>query len=60
MKCPKCDENIETVRVYSEAYQVSTLKGSKIDNYGSVQELTETVAIECPICGEDIINYIEQ
>jgi len=60
MKCPKCDAEIKNVRVYSEAYQVGELKGSKIDGYGPVQELTETIAIECPECGEDIINYIEQ
>jgi len=61
MKCPKCDAKIDHVRVYSECYQCGELEeGNKIQSYGPVQKLTETIAIECPECGEDIINYIEQ
>lgn len=59
-KCPKCNKPIDSVRVYSEAYQIGTLEGLKIVDYGSVEELTETISIECPECSEDIIDFIEQ
>ena len=60
MKCPKCDAKIDHVIVYSECYQYGNLEKSKIIDYGSVKERTEIESINCPECGEDIINYIEQ
>jgi len=58
--CPGCKKALDDVRVYSEAYQIGELQGNKIVVYGSVEELTETVGIECPECGKDIMNLIEQ
>ena len=52
-KCPSCDKELDNVRVYSECWQNATLKGNSIEDYGSVEELTETIAIECPHCGYD-------
>jgi endogenous inhibitor of DNA gyrase (YacG/DUF329 family) len=59
-KCPECKKPIESVRVYSECYQIAMLDGLKITDYGPLEEITETIAIECPECSQDIINFIEQ
>jgi len=60
MKCPNCKEEIDCVRVYSECYQIGALEGNKIVDYGSVEEITETVGIECPKCGHDIRLLVEE
>ena len=60
MKCPKCKKEIKSVRVYSETWQKGTLKGNVIEDYGKIEELTETISIECPECNEDISEHIEQ
>lgn len=59
-KCPKCFKDIESVRVYSECYQIAMLDGLKIKDWGSVEEITETIAIECPECSQDIQDWIIQ
>lgn len=53
MICPQCKKATPWVRVYSECWQRGELNENKIMDYGSVQELTETIAIECPECGYD-------
>lgn len=58
--CPKCHKPIKSVRVYSECYQIGTLKGLAIIDYGRIEEITDTVAIECPECSADIIDFISQ
>ena len=50
---PKCDDK---VRVYSECYQYGTVINGKIDDYGSVEEITETIAIECNNCNYDFYS----
>jgi len=62
MKCPKCKTEIEYVRVYSQCYQNAYFKEgtNKIEDYHSVEEILETLAIECPECDEDIINEVEE
>jgi DNA-directed RNA polymerase subunit RPC12/RpoP len=60
MKCPKCKKEIDSVRIYSQCYQVGELKDNKIINYGSVEEILETLGIECPECSEDITKHIEE
>lgn len=59
-KCPKCKKPIENVRVYSECYQMATLNGLKITEYGTVEEVLETKSIECPECSQDIKEHIEE
>ena len=51
--CPSCKKELDSVRLYSECYQLCALKYNTIIDYGSVEELTETIAIECPHCGYD-------
>ena len=53
IKCPGCGKELDKVRVYSEAWQLGTLQGNTIVDYGPCEELTETIAIECPHCGYD-------
>jgi hypothetical protein len=59
IKCPKCKKKIYTVRVYSECYQNAELDGNKITNYGSVEEVLETVGIECSNCGHDVSKLVK-
>lgn len=56
MVCPNCKKEIERVRVYSECYQWGTLYGNKITDYAPVEEITETIAIECAECAYDFYN----
>ncbi len=58
MKCPNCKKEIEKVRVYSEAWQWATLKGKEIDEYGSIEEVLETICVECPECNTEIDDSI--
>lgn len=60
MKCPNCKKEIEKVRIYSECWQYGTLEKNTVSDYGSIEDILETVAIECPECNADIINSIEQ
>lgn len=63
MICPnkKCKKLLTRVRVYSECWQLATLKKgtNEIENYGRVKEITETTGIECPDCGADLIKKID-
>lgn len=55
MKCPKCNEEIETVLVFSRCSQTGYLNAEgKIDDYSEVDEIYETESIECPECGNVI------
>lgn len=51
MKCPDCKKEIKKVLVYSECFQIGILEKNKIVECGSIEEITETIAIECPKCG---------
>jgi DNA-directed RNA polymerase subunit RPC12/RpoP len=50
MICPQCKEEIKHVNVYSECVQKGNLEGNKVVDYDLIDEITETVAIECPEC----------
>ncbi len=59
MKCPKCKKGLENVNVYSEALQIAELNDNSIISYGSVEEIFETLRIECPFCGKEITKLIK-
>jgi len=59
MKCPKCKKEITQVNVISECWQKAYLLKNKINDYDSIEEITETKKIECPECHEDIKDYIK-
>lgn len=54
MKCPECKNEIEHVNVISKCWQKATLEGNKMIDYGSVEDVLETLAVECPECSADI------
>ena len=61
-QCPKCKAKLDNVNVYSQCLQCGELDGNKVDSYrrSSVEEVLETLAIECPECGADITKLIEE
>ena len=51
MKCPKCKHKLTRVNVISECWQKAWVDAKgKITEYGSVEEVTDTLFIECPDC----------
>ena len=56
IKCPECKKVQDKVRVYSECYQYGTVINGKIDDYESVEEITETIAIKCDYCDYDFYS----
>jgi hypothetical protein len=62
MKCPKCGKDIERVIVVSQCWQYGQLaeNSNKIVEYGSVENITDTILIECPECSQDIMKEVEQ
>lgn len=60
MKCPKCKKEINQVVVTSECWQYGELEGNKIKDYGSVEEILNTIDVDCPECGESIKDAVEE
>ncbi len=60
MICPECNEEIKTVKVYSQCWQKAELKENYVINYGVIEEILETVEIECPKCFGDITQDVIQ
>lgn len=59
MNCPRCKKGIDQVNIISECWQKADLKGNKIEDYNSIEEILETKKVECPECFEDIADSIE-
>lgn len=61
MICPKCKKKISYVNVFSECRQRGDLKKgtNEIEDYGSIEEITETTDVECPECSASLINDVE-
>jgi len=60
VKCPNCGKEISQVNVISECWQKATLQGNKIIDYGKVEEVLDTVKIECRECYADIQENIKE
>lgn len=60
MKCPKCNKEIDKVRVYRECWQWGFLYGSIHTDSGGVNAYGKIYGMECPECGQDIQKFIEQ
>ena len=70
MKCPKCKKKIDRVVVTSKCWQYGDLVEAKdstlttprflIEEYGSIEEIYETISITCPECDGDIEEYVRQ
>lgn len=59
MKCDACKNELEYVVVVSECWQKGDLNGNKIVDYSHIEEIMETIRIECPFCGNELKNVIE-
>jgi uncharacterized protein (UPF0212 family) len=58
MKCPKCNQKIDSVWVVSECSQEGFLKGNKIVEYDTAHDIGKTIRIECTKCGENITLWV--
>lgn len=59
-KCPKCGKEITSVNVISNCWQKAELEGNKIVDWGSLEDILDTLFIECPECQAQITKHIEQ
>jgi endogenous inhibitor of DNA gyrase (YacG/DUF329 family) len=56
MKCPNCKRTITFVHVYSQCRQKADIdKKGNITDYGGVEEIFETLKVECPECYEELV-----
>ena len=60
MKCPKCKKEINKVGIITKHWQEGKLKGNQIFYYGTLEYIDDSMTIECPECGENIIDSIEE
>jgi hypothetical protein len=60
MKCPKCKEEISWVVVVSQCIQHGELEGNKIKSYGTVEEIEDTIEIDCSMCGKNITKFVKE
>lgn len=60
MKCPKCKKQISYVNIISNCWQKAYLKGNKITEYDSIEDVLDTLFIECPECQAKITKYIKE
>ena len=59
--CPKCKKEITRVNVISKCWQKANIDNKgKITEFESVEEVMNTLFIECPECLKDITDYIEE
>ena len=60
LTCPKCKNGLENIWVISKCWQQAEIENYNLDYYGEVEEVGETLDIECMLCGEDIKSYLEE
>jgi hypothetical protein len=61
MKCPNCKAEITRVNVYSQCIQQADVdENGKIEFYDSVDEILETLDIECRECAKSIKDIIQE
>jgi len=60
MKCPKCKKEITEVWILTEFEQRGRLKGNKIISIGEMEEAEGLKEIQCPECGENIQDSVEE
>jgi DNA-directed RNA polymerase subunit RPC12/RpoP len=60
MKCPECKKELTSVDLYSKCWQkVDIDKEGRTTTYGPVEEILETLSIECPYCQKEIKGVTE-
>jgi len=62
MKCPKCNQEISYVVVYTDAMRKGFLEGTsnRIGVYGTATVLETITRILCSRCGEDIRFFVDE
>lgn len=62
MKCSNCEQEIDKVIVISTCWQFAFLKDTTniIENYGSIENIEKTTAIECSNCGYDLTDIVRK
>jgi len=61
MECPNCHTKLEYVNVYSQCVQKADVDDKGIiTDYGFVDEVMETLDIECPRCSKSIRKLIKE
>lgn len=61
MKCPNCNKELTRVNVISECWQKADVDSKgRITNHWGVEEILDTLNIECPECYADISVVIQQ
>lgn len=59
--CPRCNEKLEKVVVLSECKQFGYVdEDNNIRNYSSVENIFETIAIECEHCGQNLMGVVKE
>jgi len=56
--CPECKKKMNRVYVYSQCRQIGEVRGTRIVDYGTVDEVLETLGIECPNCAADLMGLL--
>ena len=61
MKCPYCKTEIDKVIFESKCWQEGYLDGdtNMVTEFGSVEEVGETLFVTCPNCDESIIDVVD-
>ncbi len=60
MKCKGCGKEIDTVLVVSKCTQIAFLEEKEIVDYGSVDDILETLEIVCRECGFNLSGEVER
>ena len=59
MNCPHCNGTIEKVAIISRCWQFGELNDNgKIEDYGSIEEILDTISIHCPKCDGDLTELV--
>jgi hypothetical protein len=59
MKCRGCGQEVYRVRVWSRCWQEGTVEGNRVVDYDSIEEIAETIAVECFECLTDLTDDVE-
>ena len=61
MLCPKCKKEIRNADVISKCWQKASVdKTGQLYNYGSVENINETISVNCSNCDADITTLVKQ
>ena len=58
-RCMNCHTDLEQVDVFSKCMQVGTVDVTKLVDFGAVEQVHETLYIECPKCFAQLNDITE-